>query len=532
MKRKAHEHLARQSRRDFLQNSSLTLLGLAGSGLSGITWAVEKNQLHVRNYMDMLSLDPVSTVSGAEGLIMGAIYQNLLHFVPDGSWVPQPDAAEWFEQRDSTHYDFRLKPGQMFNNGFGEMTADDVKFSFERMVDPAMNAINRPDMGPLSHVDVHDRYSGTIVLSAPYAALIPIAVAGPAGSILSRKAVTALGGRFTSQPPCGSGPYAFQSWQAQRKTILVRNPQWSGEPAAFEEMHIYPLVNDKAAEMAFEAGQLDCTNISVETVGPFEQAMPPDSSIRVLPSGRNFWLGINQQNPALTDIRVRQAIQYAVDVEAIMQAAWFGLATVSTGPVPEGMIGHRAKSLVPPRGDLDKARALLKDAGVSLPLHLSLDVDTRPQNMAAAQVIQWSLKKAGIEVTIHAHENATFITLGREDLGADWRKLQLFLQNFIGLADPYYSITWFISAQLGLWNWERLNNAEFDKLNDAALATDDAVKRDRMYQRMQDIMEESGCYRFLTNGAMPLIYRNSIVPTLRPDGYALLRDFHPSSEAG
>ncbi len=531
MTRKAHQRLAHPSRRDFLQHASLALLGLAGAAIPGSSWAIEKNRLHIRNYMDVHSLDPVSTVSGAEGLIMGAIYQNLLQFTADGSWKPRLDAAEWFEQRDATHYDFRLKPGQMFNNGFGEMTADDVKFSFERMVDPAMNAINRPDMGPLSHVDVHDRYSGTFVLSAPYAAFIPIAIAGSSGSIFSRQAVTAIGGRFTSQPPCGSGPYAFQSWQAQRKTVLARNPQWAGEPAPFEELHIYAMVNDKAAEMAFEAGQLDCSHISVETVGPFEQAMPPDSSIRVIPSGRNYWLGINQQNPALRDIRVRQAIQYAVDVEAVMQAAWFGLAEVSTGPVPEGMIGHRPKALLPPRGNVDKARALLKAAGVSLPLRLDLAVDTRPQNLATAQVIQWSLKKVGIEVNIQTHENSTFNTLGREDLGADWRKLQLFLQNFIGMADPYYSITWFISAQLGLWNWERFSNTEFDQLNDAALATSDTAERDRMYQRMQDLMEESGCYRFLTNGAMPLIYRNSIAPALRPDGYALFRGFHPSTGA-
>jgi peptide/nickel transport system substrate-binding protein len=212
-----------------------------------------------------------------------------------------------------------------------------------------------------------------------------------------------------------------------------------------------------------------------------------------------------------------------------MQAAWFGLAEVATGPVPAGMLGHRPKALVPPRGDRDKAQALLKASGISLPLRLSLDVDTRPQNLAAAQVIQWSLKKVGIEITLKTHENATFITLGREDLGADWRQLQLFLQNFIGMADPYYSITWFITAQLGLWNWERFSNAEFDQLNDAALATSDAAERDQMYQRMQDLMEQSGCYRFLTNGAMPLIYRNSVVPALRPDGYALFRDFRPSS---
>ena len=99
------------------------------------------------------------------------------------------------------------------------------------------------------------------------------------------------------------------------------------------------------------------------------------------------------------------------------------------------------------------------------------------------------------------------------------------------MADPYYSMTWFISEQVGIWNWERFSNAEFDRLNELAMATGDEAERSRIYQRMQDLMEESGCYRFLTNGVMPQILRNSIQPAFRPDGYARLREFRPSNGA-
>ena len=529
MKQKVHPQTKNLTRRALLERTGLALLGLAGGGLPAIVRAGRGDELHIRNYVDVHSLDPVSSVSQAEGIIYGAIYQNLLRFEPGGGWAARPDAAEFFEQRDATHYDFRLKPGQMFSDGFGEMTADDVKFSFERMVDPAMKALNRPDMGPLSHVEVHDRYSGTFVLHSPYAAFVPIAVAGGSGSILSRRAVTAVGGRFTTQPPCGSGPYSFKSWRAQRKTVLIRNPAWTGAEPPFAAIHIYAMQDAKAAEMAFEAGQLDCAQISVETVGPFERNMPPDSSVLVQPSTRNIWLGMNRENPALADLRVRQAIQWAVDVEAVLEAAWFGLADVATGPVPAGMTGHREAALIPPRGDADRARALLREAGVPLPLRLRLDVPSTARDVTAAQVVQWSLRKAGIEAEIRPQDSSTFITIGREDLGEGWRDVQLFLQDFAGMADPYYSVTWFVSAQLGLWNWERFSNAEFDRLNDLAVATSDTAERDRMYRRMQDLMEESGCYRFLTNGVMPQIVRNSVVPAFRPDGLAMLRDFRPAA---
>jgi peptide/nickel transport system substrate-binding protein len=508
------------------------LLGLAiAAGMPGVSWAVQGDQLHFRNYNDMVAMDPPFQVSGAEGIISALIFQTLLQYKSNDTWDTEPDAAEHFEQIDDTHYAFRLKPGQVFSNGFGEMTADDVKFSFERLIDPGLNAPNAVDMGPLSHVDVHDRYSGTIVLHSPYAAFIPIAIAGSTGSILSRKAMASVGGRFNNRPPCCSGPYLFREWRAKRKTVLERNPLWQGPEAAFEEIHIYAMTNDKSAETAFEAGQLDCAQISVESTTPFKNNMPPNSYIKVYPSGRNYWLGMNQSNPALQDIRVRQAIQWAIDATAVVEAAWFGQAKPSTGPVPEGMLGHREKSLVPPQGDLDKARALLKESGVKLPLRLRLDVNSDALEMTAVQVIQWSLKKIGIEVSIHAQDNGTFMSLGSEAPGDQWQDLQLFFQSFVGGGDPYYSLVWFISEQMGHWNWERFSNEEFDHLNGLALATNDKGERDRMYQRMQDLMEASGCYRFISNGVMPQIIRKTIKPAFKPDGYAILRRFRPSEQS-
>lgn len=513
-------------RRDFLRQSTMAGLALAG-GLPGLSWAVRGNELHIRNYTEVSVLDPAFMISGAEGIVSAAIFQNLLQFKTDGSWGTELDAAEYFEAIDDTHYAFRLKREQTFSNGFGEMTADDVKFSFERMIDPDLNAINAVDMGTFSHVEVHDRYSGMIVLHSPYAAFITVAVANSSGSILSRKAVTASGGRFGIQPPCCSGPYQFRDWQAMRKTILEKNPLWNGPEAAFEELHVYAMTDHKAAEMAFEAGQLDCAEISVESTGPFELNMPPNSRVEIHPSGRNYWLGINQSHPNLSDIRVRRAIQYAIDVEAVVEAGWFGVAKPSMGPVPRGMIGCRERTLIPPQGDADKARALLREAGVDLPLRLRLDVNSDALEVTAVQVIQWSLKKVGIEVDIRTQDNGTFLTIGREDKGEQWRDIQLFLQSFIGLADPFYSLVWFTSQQLGIWNWERFSSEEFDQLNAKALATSKVAERDRMYRRMQDIMEESGCYRFISNGVMPQIIRNSIKPAFQPDGYAILRGFHP-----
>jgi peptide/nickel transport system substrate-binding protein len=514
-------------RRDFLRRASLAGLAVAG-GVPGISWAVQGDQLHIRNYTEITSLDPPHAVSGAEGIIMRAIFQGLLQIKPGRTWGVELDAAEHFEQIDETHYAFRLKPGQMYSNGFGEMTADDVKFSLERVIDPAINALNAVDMGTLSHVEVHDRYSGTLVLQSPFAAFLTVGIGGMTGAILPRKAIESVGGRFTVNPPCCSGPYLFEEWHAQRKTLLVRNPNWKGPEAAFSEIHIYPLYDEKAAELAFEAGQLDHSEISVESVEPFRRNLPPNSRVEVHLAVRNAWIGMNSENPALRDIRVRRAIQYAIDVDVVLQAGWFGLAEPSTGPIPKGMIGYRPQARIPLKGDRDKAQALLHEAGVSLPMKLTLNTANGAHELTVAQVVQWSLKKVGIEIDIKSQDNNSFLDLGQESKGDQWKDLQLYYQSFNGGADPYYFMVWFTSQQVGLWNWERFSNPEFDRLNEEAMATTDDVERARMYRRMQGLMEDSGCYRFITNEVLPHISRRTVESAILPSGYAHLRGFRPA----
>ena len=129
---------------------------------------------------------------------------------------------------------------------------------------------------------------------------------------------------------------------------------------------------------------------------------------------------------------------------------------------------------------------------------------------------------------IRTQDASTFLTLGSEAAGDQWQDIQLILNSFVGGADPYFSLTWFISKQMGHWNWERFANEDFDRLNDRALATNNIDERDQIYQQMQDLMEESGCYRFISNGVMPQIILNTIKPAFSPDGDAILRSCRPS----
>jgi peptide/nickel transport system substrate-binding protein len=507
-------------RRSFLMMSAA--LGVGVISRPRRAFAQDRTTLRIRSYSDLQVLDPLNRLAQPEGDIMDAIFSNLVKAKPGETWDWQLDAAASIEQVDERHIDFTLRQGIQFTGGFGELTADDVKFSFERMADPKNESPYRDDWAVLDHVDVKGPYAGTIVLKESFAPLWSISLVRGSGCIMSRKALEQAGGNFTTAPPAMSGPYVLKEWQPKQKTILARNPDFYGPAPDFAEVHIFPIEDEKTAEIAFEAGELDYTTISLSSLPELKASPPAGVKIVERPAMSYVWLGMNVENPALQDIRVRQAIQKAVDVDAVLEAAYFGVAERSTGIIAPGLAGHR--DIAPPARDLEGASALLEEAGVQ-DLALTLDILNKTERTSAAQVIQANLAELGIAVEIRPHDSGTFWTLGDENAGDAWKDIQLVLSRFSMQPDPSFATAWFTPEQIGVWNWERFDSEEFGSLHDRAIVETDPAKRHKMYVRMQELMEQSGAYVFLTHELNAAICRDHIVPGLLPDGTERFAEF-------
>jgi len=506
-------------RRGFLKGA--TALGAAAAlpmGFGGRAMAAEDGVLRVRAYGDAPNLDPAHSVGVVEEEVHASIYNKLIQYKPGREWDWQLDAAAMIEQVDPTHIKFALRDDIGFTNGHGAMTAEDVKFSFERIIADATASPNKPDMGPLSHVEVTGEREGTIVLNEPFAPLWSIALPYITGNIVSKTATEAAGGRIGSDPVAESGPYLRASWSPKEKTVLQRNPDWKGDAPAWDTIEILPIDDENTAEIAFEAGELDFTRVSLGSVERYRGGVPNGGTLVENPSLFYVWLGMNLDHPKLQNQKLRQAIQHAIDVPTILEASYFGAVDSSTGIIAPGLAGNRAQGLVPPRANLDKAAALLAESGESN-VTLTLDILNKTTYSTMAQVIQAMLAQIGITVEINVLESGAFWASG------DNENLQLVLNRFSMAPDPSYATAWFISEQAGIWNWERFRNEEFDTLHKAASRETDNSKRAAMYQRAQDLMEESGAYRFITHEATPVIHSSRVAPALRPDGLALLRYF-------
>ena len=509
------------NRRAFLKGS--TAFGIAAAAGPKLAWGADAGVLKIRSYADFQILDPAFTLSNPEFDIQSCLFDKLIEYKPGDAWEWGLQAASAIEQEGNS-IAFTLRPGIQWTNGFGEMTAEDVKYSFERVADPQMEAPYAEDWVTLERVDVKDRYSGVIVLKEASPMVWTTTLVGTAGQILCKRAMEALPEqKFTTEPPATAGPYVIDQWLPKQKTVLARNPDWNGPRPDFEVIEIYPIEDEKTAELGFEAGDLDYTRISLSSLPNYRAALPPGVRLLERPSLKYVWLGINTGHPQFEDVRVRKAIQMAIDVDAILEAAYFGVADAATGIVAPGLTGNRGYNLT--ERDPQAARKLLAEAGYGGGFKATLQVLNKATFVTMAQVIQANLGEIGIDLEISQLDSGTWWTMGMESEGTAWKDLQLFLQRFSTLPDPGWTTMWFTCDQVGVWNWERWCSEEFSDLHRKAMVELDPAKRDVMYKRMQDLMEESGAYRFITHEATPALYRDTIVPATTPDGSIRLRHF-------
>ncbi len=214
-------------RRSFL--AAAGAFGAASVALPGMAISADKKVLTVRSYSDLQILDPAFWVSIPEGDIIRSIFAPLVVVEPGDEWSWKGVAVEKIEQLDDLTVSFKLRDNIGFTDGYGQMTADDVKFSLERIADPAMESPFAGDWAALKEVEVKDKLSGIIHLKNKFVPLWTTTLPTSSSCILSRKAVTELGDKIATKPVAQSGQYLLADWQPKQKTILKRNPDWAYE---------------------------------------------------------------------------------------------------------------------------------------------------------------------------------------------------------------------------------------------------------------------------------------------------------------
>ncbi len=503
------------TRRQVLLGGASIATVVALGGIHPAFAAEDHTKITVRVEKDLSNLDPANRSGPVDLNVIWSVQQGLISFKP-GSTEWELDAAEELEQVSDTEIRFKLRSSLAFTGGYGDLTAEDVKFSFERFIRP--DGEGKPvtyakDWSALDRVEITGPLEGRIILKNPAPALYTIALADGSGRIVSKKAFEALGEKAIATKLIGSGPYILKEWTPRESFVLEINPDYKGPiKPHFQQIVGKPIGEQKTSEIAFQSGEIDFTAIDPEN-GKALAALP-DASVTEIPAIDYVWFGPNIEKAPFDDIRVRQALRYAVDIDAILQGAYSGLYPRANALLAPSLLGYWKDAPVHAR-DLEKAQALLAEAGHADGFKTKLTIEANARYEAIAQIIQANLAEVGIEVEIEALESAAYWALGENDASKD---LELSLIKYNGKFDPGFQTQWFTSAQVGQWNWQRWKNAEFDALHEKGGVTVDPAEREKIYIEAQKLLDESAAFIWITHNLNAFASRKWLKPGVLPNG--------------
>jgi peptide/nickel transport system substrate-binding protein len=353
---------------------------------------------------EIVGLDPNKVTAFSSFRRVDLLYNKLVAYDADLRVVG--DLAESWDTPDARTYVFHLRKGVLFHDG-EEMTADDVAFTIERILDPKTASPGRSYLDPVDTVTAVDRYTVRLHLKYPLASIFSGLASGNA-AIVEKAAVLRSGDLQKTE--AGTGPFTLAEWVPDNFMRLTKNPRYfkGGLPKVDEV--VFRIIPEQASLLAgVRTRSVDMATISDGSVVRQAQgdrglvvAQVPSLNLRIF--------SFNTTRAPFTDARVRDAIAYAIDRDALVRAAEFGLGVVS-GPVPAP-----AKLWALPVGAFPeyhpnpaKARQLLQDAGAAGAAFKIVASPTYEGGLAVAEVIQNQLRGVGLAPTIENIEWGTYI---------------------------------------------------------------------------------------------------------------------------
>ena len=381
--------------RRFLPALLTTLAACADAGTSSGS---------LRYYLtaDPVTLDPALSTDVQSGEVVAMLYDNLVQFDVDGRLVPGL-ARTWESDSTGRVYAFHLRTGVTFHDG-RPVTARDVEASILRALAPGSRGRDWPlepirgareyaagNAQGISGMQVPDDTTIVFTLVEPLN-IFPKFLAMPVAAVVP----TPTPADFAERP-IGSGPWKLVSWAHDNALVLARNDgYWGGAPKSDSlRIRIIPETSTQSAE--FETGQLSVVEIPFGETARWEAERADNLQRR--PAIKDLYIAINTRRGPLGDVRVRQALNMAVDVETILKTVMSGRGVRAAGAIPPGIDGHdEARS--PYRYDPAEARRLLAAAGYPNGFSLQLWRSQRAELARAAQAVQQNLAEVGITVEI------------------------------------------------------------------------------------------------------------------------------------
>jgi peptide/nickel transport system substrate-binding protein len=431
-------------------------------------------------------LDPHLTSAYASFQILENVYDTLVQ--PGDDLTMEPALAEsWDISDDQLTWTFTLREGVTFHNG-RELVADDVVYSYERIMDPETAANNAFRFGSVESVTAPDDRTVEITLTRPTPNLL-VNIGAFKGMAIVPQEIVEDGSIDTN--PVGTGPFEFVSSSPDQGILLERNEDYWQDGLPHLDAIRFVQIPDPTVKLTnLQTGEVDW----IDSVPPqnLEDLEGDDSVVlQRVPGGDYHYFAFNQAREPFDNPDVRRAVAMAIDRETIAEAAQFGAATANQTAIPEGNFWYHDYAPFAP-GDTEGAQELLDAAGVGdLTVEFMVSSDF-PETVTQAQVIASQLEPIGITVEISDVDFGTWLDRqGQGDFDA-------FMLSWIGNIDPddfYYAQ----HHSEGSFNFQGYSNPSVDQLLDDARVETERDARKGLYDEAVQMIVDDASYIYLYN---------------------------------
>lgn len=483
------------------------------------------------------TLDAQKTSAALTGAIMRFVGDTLITKDLRGNFTAGL-ARSWTVSGDGLTWTFQLKDGIKFHDGT-PMNAQAVEFTVKRALAPETKSpIAAALFGPVASVQAAGANSVVIKLKEPFSPFLDN-LTDPRAMMVSPQAVQQLGDRF-GRSPVGTGPFKFQEWRSADRIILVRNPDYQWGPAhvhagpPYLERVVLRIMPESAAQVAaFERGEIQVFWPS--TVPPTDvrrlQAANRYQFFSFLRKGVGLFMEFNVTKEPFNDLRVRRALNYAVEKKSILQIALEGLGEVASGPLPPSIWGYwEGVTTYAPGYDPAEAKKLLAEAGWQPGSGGTLTKDGRPFAFTlflapidtwrrSAQIVQAQLRVYGIQMEIQTFEFGTLLArLRAGDHQADLMGYTYTSPDIVQL--------WFHSKNIGTGlAHSHYRDPALDRLIDGSRSETDQRKRADIYRDIQKLIVDKALWLPLwTNTSYVALQQSVVGAKMHAEGFVVLND--------
>jgi peptide/nickel transport system substrate-binding protein len=433
---------------------------------------------------DIGNLNPFVNTRSINHDLRTLMYETLL--TVDKNFETRPSLAEfWDISKDGRDYTFRLRSRVRYHNAQG-MTAEDVKWSVEYARESKNAAYGLPFLSPVESVTVLDARRIRIRLKEPMSPFLASLTSISAFPVIPKQSL-----QIAENPrafPPGTGPYQFVEWVPGQRLVVKRFPDyWQKGIPRIDEIHFRPIEDETVRLTALRAADVDL----IERF--------PDHYVERVTSGQiksislTYAMGaglrgyvFNTQTPPFSNVKLRQAIAYAMDKQEILKGAYSGIGTVIN---QKGIPGSAWYFNIPERKrDLEKAKALLREAG--FPEGIKVQLLGRSGNQAEAQIFQAELKEAGIDVELQFLEPVTYLKKIRM---GDFTVATIGGIVYLDPDQNYYPDYHTEKIEKGKTDRRNLagySNARVDRLLEEARVELDTMKRQKLYKEVVETLHD------------------------------------------